>query len=75
MPTDPPKKAIGMNTADSTSAMPMMAPVISLIDFSVASTRRQALFRHDALDVLDNDDGVIDEQADCQTPWRTWSAC
>ena len=38
MPVEPPKKAIGMNTAVSTSAMPTMAPVISPIDFSVASS-------------------------------------
>ena len=36
-PTEPPKKAMGMNTAVSTSAMPISAPVISPIDFSVAS--------------------------------------
>ena len=28
--------------------------------------RRQAFFRHDALDVLDHDDGVVDEDADRQ---------
>ncbi|MNL06577.1 hypothetical protein D3C87_1272170 [compost metagenome] len=38
IPVDPPKKAMGINTAVRTSAMPMMAPVISPIDFSVAST-------------------------------------
>ena len=36
-PTEPEKKAIGMNTAVSTSAIPIRAPVISPMDFSVAS--------------------------------------
>ena len=36
-PVEPPKKAIGMNTAESTSAMPTSAPVISCIDSRVAS--------------------------------------
>ena len=36
-PVEPPKKAIGRNTADSTSAMPTRAPVISSIDLRVAS--------------------------------------
>ena len=31
-PTEPPKNAIGTNTADSTVAMPISAPVISSID-------------------------------------------
>ena len=36
-PVEPPKKAIGMNTADSTRPMPTSAPVIWPIDFLVAS--------------------------------------
>ena len=36
-PTEPPKKAIGTNTAESTSAMPTSAPVIWLIDLRVAA--------------------------------------
>ena len=36
-PVDPPKNAIGMNTAASTSAMPTSAPVIWPIDLRVAS--------------------------------------
>ncbi len=36
-PVDPPKKAIGRNTADSTMAMPTSAPVTWLIDLRVAS--------------------------------------
>ncbi len=37
MPTEPGKNAIGMNTATSTSVMPMIAPVIWLIALRVAS--------------------------------------
>ena len=37
MPTEPGKNAIGMNTDISTSVMPMTAPVICPIAFSVAS--------------------------------------
>ena len=36
-PVEPPKNAMGRKTADSTSAMPMSAPVISSIDSIVAS--------------------------------------
>ena len=36
-PVEPPKKAIGTNTADSTSAMPISAPVIWPMDLRVAS--------------------------------------
>ena len=36
-PTDPPKNAIGMNTAESTIAIPTSAPVICDIDLRVAS--------------------------------------
>ena len=39
-PTEPPKNAIGMNTAASTSAMPTSAPVIWPIDLRVASRGR-----------------------------------
>jgi len=35
-PVEPGKKAIGMKTATSTSVMPMMAPVICPIAFTVA---------------------------------------
>src|SRR6267378_979259 len=36
-PTDPPKNAIGTNTAERTSAMPTSAPVIWPMDLIVAS--------------------------------------
>ena len=44
--------------------MPTSAPVIWSIDLRVASARRQPLLAHDALDVLDHHDGVVDQQAD-----------
>ena len=37
-PVEPPKKAMGTNTADSTRAMPMSAPVIWSMDLRVASS-------------------------------------
>ena len=36
-PVDPPKNAMGMNTAESTRAMPTSAPVICFMDLRVAS--------------------------------------
>ena len=36
-PADPPKNAMGRNTADSTRPMPTSAPVISSIDLRAAS--------------------------------------
>jgi hypothetical protein len=36
-PVEPPKKAIGTNTAESTKAMPISAPTIWSIDLRVAS--------------------------------------
>jgi hypothetical protein len=58
---EPPKNAMGRNTADSTRAMPTSAPVISP---STCASRRaaRALLGHHALDVLDHDDGVVDQQ-------------
>ena len=37
-PVEPPKKAIGTNTAESTRAIPTSAPVIWVIDLRVASS-------------------------------------
>jgi hypothetical protein len=65
-PVEPPKKAIGMNTAESTRAMPTSAPVISFIDSRVASRASSPRLGHQALDVLDDDDRVVDQQADRQ---------
>ena len=44
----------------------MMAPVDLRHRLARRLLRRQALFGHDALDVLDHDDGVVDEDADRQ---------
>ena len=58
-------KAIGTNTAHSTSAMAMIGPVTSRHRLQRRVARREA--RLDvALDVLDHDDGVIDHDADGQ---------
>ena len=63
---EPPKNAIGTNTAASTSAMATSAPVIWSIDLRVASRGSSPSSRHDALDVLHHHDGVVDQQADGQ---------
>ena len=41
-----------------------MAPVICVMALRVASRGGSRFLGHDALDVLDHDDGVIDENAD-----------
>ena len=64
-PVEPPKKTIGRNTADSTSAMATSAIWICSIDAIVASRGvSSGILVHQALDVLDDDDRVVDEQAD-----------
>ena len=63
-PVEPLKNAIGRNTADSTVATPISAPVISFIERDRRLERRQLLLAHQALDVLDDDDRIVDEQAD-----------
>ena len=65
-PVEPLKNAMGRNTADSTSAMPTRAPVISPIELARRLLRRELLFVHDTLDVLDDDDGIVDQQTDRQ---------
>ena len=55
-----------MNTAASTTVIAMTAPVIWRIALRVASLRRQAFLGHDALDVLDHHDRVVDDDADRQ---------
>ena len=55
--------AVGMNTAQSTSAVAMIGPVTSLIACLRRLERRQAE-RDVALDVFDHDDRVIDHDAD-----------
>ena len=64
-PVEPPKKAIGRNTADSDSAIATSATWISPIDWMVASRGLMPGFScQQPLDVLDHDDGVVDQQAD-----------
>ena len=58
-------KATGTNTDSSTSVMAMIGAVICAIAFLVASAGRELrLFLHHALDVLDHDDRVVDDDAD-----------
>ena len=60
-------KATGTNTESSTSVIAMIGAVISAIAFFVASRGRQAgFFLHDAFDVLDHDDRIVDQDADRQ---------
>ena len=54
-----------MNTANSTSAMAISAPPTSSMVLCAASRGRHAL-ADVALDVLDHDDGVVDDDADRQ---------
>ena len=59
--------ATGTNTESSTSVIAMIGPVISVIAFLVASAGDSCgFFLHHALDVLDHDDGVVDDDADRQ---------
>ena len=63
----PGMKAIGTNTESSTSVMAMIGAVISPIAFLVASGGESSrLLLHHALDVLDHDDRVVDDDADRQ---------
>ena len=63
-PVEPGKKIIGPKTAERTRPIPTRALVICSIDLRVASQRREPLLAHDPLDVLDDDDRVVDEEAD-----------
>ena len=66
-PVEPPKKTIGRNTADSTSAIATSAIWISPIDLIVASRGvRSGFSSRMPLDILDHDDRVVDQQADRQ---------
>ena len=60
-------KAIGTKTERRTNVIAMIGAVISAIAFFVASRRRQVrFFLHDAFDVFDDDDRVVDQDADRQ---------
>jgi hypothetical protein len=65
-PVRPPRKAIGTNTAHSTSTMAMTGPVTSCIALMAASRAVQVLLVHDAFDVLQHHDRVVDHDADGQ---------
>ena len=58
-------KAVGRNTALSTSAIAISAPPTSSIVLCAAS-RGDRPCAQVALDVLDHDDGVVDDDADRQ---------
>jgi hypothetical protein len=58
-------KAVGMNTAQSTSAIASSAPPTSSMVLCARPWRRHAL-REIALDILDHDDRVVDDDADRQ---------
>ena len=60
----PPTNATGMNTEQSTSTIATARPLTCCIALSAAIARRNLLLRHDALDVLDHDDRVVDHDAD-----------
>ena len=55
-----------MNTAASTTVIAMTAPVIWLHRLARGFLRREALLGHDAFDVLDHHDRVVDHDADRQ---------
>ena len=61
----PGMKATGMNTAISTAVVAMIGPVTSVMAARAACERRQAGFEL-PLDILDDDDGVVDDEADRQ---------
>ena len=58
-------KATGTNTDSSTSVMAMIGAVISRHRLLGRLGRRElGMLLHHALDVLDHDDGVVDDDAD-----------
>ena len=67
VPEMPGMKAIGTNTESRTNVIATIGAVISAIAFLVASAGdRFGFFLHDAFDVLDHDDRVVDQDADRQ---------
>ena len=59
----PGKNATGTNTAISTSAVAMTAPSTSRIASDAASPRRSSVLLDVPLDVLDDDDRVVHDDA------------
>ena len=64
-PTIPPMKSMGMKTAASEIVIDRIVKPISFDPLNAASHRRLALL-HVADDVLEHDDGVVDDEADRQ---------
>ena len=66
-PLIPGMKATGTNTDSSTSVMARIGPVISRHGLLAGLGHRQVRFLLDhPLDVLDDDDGVVDDDADSE---------
>jgi hypothetical protein len=66
-----PCNALGTNTAASTTVIAITAPVICCIALTVASRGEQAFLGHDALDVLDHHDRIVDRRCRSPAPCRT----
>ena len=60
----PGRNAAGTNTDAITSTTATSEPAISSIDLIVASFGGEVMLVHVALDVLDDDDRVVDDDAD-----------
>ena len=65
-PIEPPKNAMGTNTAASTSAMRDQRAGDLVHRLARGLARRQAFLGHHALDVFHHHDGVVHQQADRQ---------
>ena len=63
-PVEPRKNAIGPKTAASTRPMPIKRARDLVHGLAGRLPGREPLLAHDPLDVLDHDDGVVDQQAD-----------
>ena len=59
-------KATGTNTESSTSVIATIAPVISPIAAAPPRPRHAGILLHHALDVFNDDDRVVDDDADRQ---------
>ena len=65
-PTMPPMKPTGTNTAISDSVVAITARPISFVPSMAASNGAHALLFDEAIDVLEHDDRVVDDDADHQ---------
>ena len=75
IPTEPGKKAIGTNTGDQHQRDADDGAGDLGHRLARGLARRQPFLGHDALDVLDHHDRVVDENADGEHHARTASAC